>query len=167
MIGIPNFTLSTTAIDDVWNRLIGVTDTSTSITHDYDIRGFPITETNGGVVRHHYFTPGWQCVEERIGTSTNAERQFVCGLRYIDDLILRDRSTPNNGTMNERRYAMQDGNSNTIAITNTEWSCHLPAIHSSKSKKKSNPNVADISTNCDSSVPDRNRVARCECSDSV
>ncbi len=42
-----------------------------------------------------------------------------------------------------------------------------PSIHSSKSKKKSDPNVADISTICDSSVPDRNRVARCECSDSV
>ncbi|MCX7386346.1 MAG: hypothetical protein NTX48_06735, partial [Planctomycetales bacterium] len=34
----------------------------------------------------------------------------------IDDLILRDRSTANNGTINERRYAMQDGNWNTVAI---------------------------------------------------
>ena len=27
--------------------------------------------------RHYYYTPGWQCVEERVGTSTTAERQFV------------------------------------------------------------------------------------------
>ena len=39
------------------------------------------------------------------------------GLRYIDDLVLRDRSTANNGTINERCYAMQDGNWNTIAIS--------------------------------------------------
>ena len=34
----------------------------------------------------------------------------------VNDLILRDRSTANNGTINERRYAMQDGNWNAIAI---------------------------------------------------
>ena len=44
------------------------------------------------------------------------QRQFVWGLRYIDDLVLRDRSTANNGVINERRYAMQDGTWNTIAI---------------------------------------------------
>jgi len=37
-------------------------------------------------------------------------------------LILRDRSTANNGTINERRYAMQDGNWNTIAICDTTGS---------------------------------------------
>ena len=62
------------------------------------------------------YTPSWQCVEERVGVSTTLERQFVWGLRYIDDLVLRDRSTTNNGVINERRYAMQDGNWNTIAI---------------------------------------------------
>jgi RHS repeat-associated protein len=66
--------------------------------------------------RHYYYTPGWQCVEERVDTSTNAERQFVWGLRHIDDLIIRDRSTANNGSINERRYGMQDGNWNMIAI---------------------------------------------------
>lgn len=93
----------------------------------YDARGYRIrkdTYTSGTLTeaRHYYYTPGWQCVEERIGASTNAERQFVRGLRYIDDLILRDRSTANNGTMNERRYAMQDGNWNTIAICDTSGS---------------------------------------------
>ncbi len=116
MIGIPNPTISSTATYDAWNRLIGVTDASTSITNDYDARGFRITETTGGVVRHYYYTPGWQCVEERTGTLTTVERQFVWGMRYIDDLVIRDRSTANNGSINERRYAMQDGNWNTVAI---------------------------------------------------
>jgi len=55
-------------------------------------------------------------VEERTDALTSAERQFVWGLRYIDDLIIRDRSTANNGSINERRYGMQDGNWNMIAI---------------------------------------------------
>ncbi|MFM7167290.1 MAG: hypothetical protein ACKO3T_18775, partial [Planctomycetaceae bacterium] len=69
--------------------------------------------------RHYYYTPSWQVVEERVGTSTSADRQFVWGLRYIDDLVLRDRDTDGNGTLDERRYCLQDGNWNTIALTSS------------------------------------------------
>jgi|GEM_PF-1994314 len=107
---------------DAWNRLVLISNGTQKISENvYDARGYRIRKdayTSGTLTesRHYYYTPGWQCVEERVGTSTTAERQFVWGLRYIDDLVLRDRSTANNGTMNERRYAMQDGNWNTIAI---------------------------------------------------
>ena len=107
---------------DAWNRLVLITNGTQKVSENvYDARGYRIrkdTYTSGTLTeaRHYYYTPGWQCVEERVGTTTTAERQFVWGQRYIDDLILRDRSTANNGTMNERRYAMQDGNWNTIAI---------------------------------------------------
>jgi YD repeat-containing protein len=116
MIGIPNPATIVNGTYDAWNRLITVSDASTSVTSDYDGRGFRITRTSGGVVRHYYYTPGWQCVEERTDALTSPERQFVWGLRYIDDLIIRDRSIANNGSINERRYAMQDGNWNTVAI---------------------------------------------------
>ncbi len=121
MIGIPN-PQSLTAEYDAWNRLVSIKNGTTKISeHVYDARGYRIrkdTYTSGTLTeaRHYYYTPGWQCVEERTGTLTTAERQFVWGLRYIDDLIMRDRSTANNGVINERRYAMQDGNWNTIAI---------------------------------------------------
>ena len=107
---------------DAWNRLVLISSGTQKVSeHVYDARGYRIrkdTYTSGTLTeaRHYYYTPGWQCVEERVGTTTTAERQFVWGLRYIDDLVLRDRSTANNGTINERRYAMQDGNWNTIAI---------------------------------------------------
>src|SRR5262249_753565 len=65
---------------------------------------------------------GWQDIEERLGTSpdsANPDRQFVWGLRYIDDCVLRDRDTDANGTLDERLYALQDGNWNVIALTDT------------------------------------------------
>ena len=107
---------------DAWNRLVLISSGTQKVSeHVYDAGGYRIRKdmyTSGTLTeaRHYYYTPGWQCVEERVGTATTAERQFVWGMRYIDDLILRDRSTANNGTMNERRYAMQDDNWNTIAI---------------------------------------------------
>ncbi|MBL8812600.1 MAG: hypothetical protein JNM43_20720 [Planctomycetaceae bacterium] len=117
-----------TAQYDAWNRLVKlITHPLNFVEHLYDGRGFRIgrqTNVNNTVTedRHYYYTPGWQCVEERVGSVTTAERQFVWDLRYIDDLVIRDRSTANNGTINERRYAMQDGNWNTIAICDTSGS---------------------------------------------
>jgi RHS repeat-associated protein len=113
---------------DAWNRLVEIRNGATSLVENvYDARGYRIrkdTYVTGTLSesRHYYYTPGWQCVEERLDTSTTAERQFVWGLRYIDDLIVRDRSTANNGTMNARLYGMQDGNWNMIAVCDTTGS---------------------------------------------
>ncbi len=41
------------------------------------------------------------------------------GLRYVNDLILRDRDTDTNGSLDERLYALQDPNWNVVAIANT------------------------------------------------
>lgn len=38
----------------------------------------------------------WQVIEERVDSSNDPDRQFVCGLTYIDDLVLRDRDTTGN-----------------------------------------------------------------------
>jgi RHS repeat-associated protein len=43
----------------------------------------------------------------------------VWGLRYIDDLVLRDRDTDNNGSLDERLYALQDANWNVVALSST------------------------------------------------
>lgn len=58
-------------------------------------------------------------IEERVNSDTDPNRQFVWGLRYIDNLILRDRDTTANGTLDERLYALQDANWNVTAITDT------------------------------------------------
>ena len=70
--------------------------------------------------RHLYFSSRWQVLEERLESggqlAATADRQFVWGLRYIDDLLLRDRDTNSNGTLNERLYALQDANWNVTAV---------------------------------------------------
>lgn len=79
---IPNPQLLT-AEYDAWNRLVTIKDGAAKIReHVYDARGYRIrrdTYTSGTLTEawHDYYTPGWQCVEERVGTSTTLERQFV------------------------------------------------------------------------------------------
>ena len=114
-----------TAIYDAWNRLMAIKAGASFVQQNqYDGRHFRtvILTYAGGILsetRHSYFTSSWQCLEERTGTSTSAERQFVWGVRYIDDLIIRDRDTTGGGTLNERRYAHQDANWNMIAVATT------------------------------------------------
>jgi RHS repeat-associated protein len=100
---------------DAWNRLVKLVDGMTDVaTCAYDPLTRRIIVDDGSVVRHAYFTASWRNIEERIDSSTDAERQFVWGLRYTDDLVLRDRtvSTP----LDERLYALQDINWNVDAV---------------------------------------------------
>ena len=113
---------------DALNRLVKLTEPGATTTdpvqeNQYDGRGYRIVSksyTAGTLTetRHAYFTDQWQCLEERLGTSTTSDRQFIWGVRYIDDLILRDRSV-SGGTLNERLYALQDANWNVTTVTDS------------------------------------------------
>ena len=106
---------------DAWNRLVGLYDGETLVlgnAYDGLMRRIIVATAEGP--RHIYYTAAWQAIEERLcatPATAAADRQFVWGLRYIDDLILRDRSTA--GTLNERLDALQDANWNVTAIINT------------------------------------------------
>jgi RHS repeat-associated protein len=123
-------TQSYTATYDAWNRLIRMEAGADKVAeYEYDgakRRTLQKTYTAGVLseTRHLYYTEPskWQVIEERTGTSpdsADAERRFVWGLRYIDDLVLRDRDTDANGSLDERLYALQDANWNVTAITNS------------------------------------------------
>ena len=120
-------TTAYTAVYDAWNRLVRLSDASGTVQENaYDARGFrtvrkmysagTLTET-----RHFYYDSDWRCLEERLNSATTADRQYVWGLRYIDDLVLRDRDTDGDGdgTLDERLYALQDANWNVVALTDT------------------------------------------------
>src|SRR6185437_6682304 len=58
-------------------------------------------------------TSRWQDIEEGTGTSTSMDKQYVWGIRYVDELICRDDATP------QRLYAVQDANFDLTAICDT------------------------------------------------
>jgi RHS repeat-associated protein len=118
---------SYTATYDAWNRLVKIADGGNTVSeYQYDGAKRRVVQKSyvSGTLnetRHLYYTEPskWQVVEERVGTSSSANRQFVWGLRYIDDLILRDRDTDGNGTLDERLYSLQDANWNVTGLVNT------------------------------------------------
>jgi len=117
---------SYTATYDAWNRLVKLQAGGQTVQENaYDARNFRVVrkDYSAGILsetRHAYFTDSWQVVEERLGSSTSPDRHFVWGQRYLDDLILRDRTT--GGTLSERLYALQDANWNVTAVTNSSGS---------------------------------------------
>ena len=60
--------------------------------------------------RHFYYSDQWQVLEERVDSATTADKQYVWGLRYVDDLVLRDKGS-------DRLYALQDAIFNVVALT--------------------------------------------------
>ncbi len=94
----------------------------------YNGLNWRIKNTTPEETRHFYYSSAWQCLEERIdgqsGSSSSsssssgitADRQYVWGLRYIDDLVCRDRDTNANATLDERLYALQDAHWNVVAV---------------------------------------------------
>ena len=114
---------------DAWNRLVQVVDSSGSgavVSYQYDGRGFQTvrSSTAAGVtdVEHYYYSDQWQLLQQSPVDGGPAQRQFVWGLRYIDDLVLRDRDTTGDGTLDERLYALQDPNWNVTAIAESAGS---------------------------------------------
>ena len=122
-------TKSYTMTYDAWDRLVEIVDSSSNNTvtkYEYDgakrqtikkiYSGGTLSET-----RHLYYTEPskWQVIEERVDSSTSPLQQFVWGLRYQDDLVLRDKDTNENGTLDERLYSLQDANWNTVSIINS------------------------------------------------
>ncbi len=113
-------TSSFAATYDAWNRLISLVGVAS---YSYDGLNRRATKTVSGTVRDFYYSNQWQVLEERIGGASIADRQFVWGLRYIDDLVLRDRVT-------ERLYSLQDNNWNVNAITDANGNVKERYIYS-------------------------------------
>ncbi|WP_428940607.1 RHS repeat domain-containing protein [Fontivita pretiosa] len=122
-----SMTSSYTCKYDAWNRLTEVKDGANLVAaYSYDGLGRRIikkTYDSGGSLtetRQFYYSNEWQVLEERVdGRSNPQERQYVWGTQYVDELILRDRDTADDGNLNERHYALQDANYSLTCIIDT------------------------------------------------
>ncbi len=120
---------------DAWNRLVKVTDSSDAniALFEYDgiNRRIVRKEYSGGVLsrtRHFYHSEMDQVLEERVDAATAADRQYVWGERYIDELIVRDRNADASGAtgnygvsgsgLEQRLYATNDALYSVTALTN-------------------------------------------------
>jgi RHS repeat-associated protein len=94
---------------DAWNRLAEIQlDSQTTVSFSYDGLGRRASKTSksgkSAETRHFYYSDKWQILEERLDGASTADRQFVWGTRYPDDLVLRD--APNLAPT--RLYALHD-----------------------------------------------------------
>ena len=133
---------SFTATYDAWNRLVKLEEGANTVAeYVYDGAKRHVvkrTYASGTLdeTRHFYYTDPekWQVIEERFessGTlSTDPDCQFVWGLRYIDDLALRDRDTDSDGSLDERLYVLQDANWNMTALADTSGSIQERYVYS-------------------------------------
>ena len=112
---------------DAWNRLAKLNDGPTFVqANRYDGLNRRIEQITMEESRVYFYSNAWQVLEEHSagvsGSSSSSssgsspllmDRQFVWGLRYIDDLDLRDLRA----TLVERLYAMEDANWNIVVLT--------------------------------------------------
>ena len=107
---------------DAWNRLVEVKDESGASVQKnaYDGLTCRITREVASVVTHTYWSNRWKPLEERTGSATTAARSYLWGERpgHRDELVLRDRDTDGNGSLDDRLYATMDYFNGT-AILNT------------------------------------------------
>jgi RHS repeat-associated protein len=107
---------------DAWNRIVEVKDeTGASVQKNaFDGISRRITKEASSVVTHTYWSDRWKPLEDRVGSATTASRSYLWGERpgHRDELILRDRDTDGNASLDERLYATMDYFNGT-AVLNT------------------------------------------------
>ena len=103
---------------DVWNKVVQVKNSSNVVIVAYgrDALHRHVTDTVGSTVTDRFFSGDWQLLETKVGSNTVTRN--VWSPVYVDGLVLRDRDTDGNGSLDERLYALQDANWNTTALVN-------------------------------------------------
>ncbi|HEY1189092.1 MAG TPA: RHS repeat-associated core domain-containing protein [Gemmata sp.] len=101
---------------DAWNRLVAVKNSGgiTLKTYEYDGLNRRVSETATSVTTDLFYSDLWQVLEEQVAGDTTT--RYVWSPVYVDAMILRDRDTDANGTLDERLWVQQDANWNVTAL---------------------------------------------------
>lgn len=102
---------------DAWNRLVLVKDSSSNPLESFgfDAMGRRIIEDDGSALDLYFDSSN--IIEEQVAGATTI--QYVWEPHSINTLVLRDRDTDANGSLDERLYAQQDANNDVIAYVAT------------------------------------------------
>jgi RHS repeat-associated protein len=103
---------------DAWNMMVQVKNSSNVVivTMGRDALHRHVTDTVGTSVTDRLFSEATQLLETKAGSNTVTRN--VWSPPYVDAMVLRDRDTDANGTLDERIYSLQDANWNTTALVN-------------------------------------------------
>ena len=101
---------------DAWNRLVAVKNSggTTLKTYGYDGTNRRVTETASGSTTDLFYSDQWQVLEAKVGSNTT--NRYVWSPVYVDAMVLRDRDTNTDGTLDERLWVQQDANWNITAL---------------------------------------------------
>ena len=101
---------------DAWDRMVTVKSSggTTLETLAYDGLGRRVSETASGTTTDLYYSAAGQVLEEAVGASTRV--RTVWSPVYVDALVVRDRDTDANGTLDERLWVQTDANHNVTAL---------------------------------------------------
>ena len=109
MTHIPGYDLSY----DAWNRLVRVSNSGSTIAeYQYNALNHRVVKTTPSETRYYFFDSSWQCVEEYADNAASPDIKYIWGLRYVDDMICRMRSS-------ETLYPVADANWNVVALVNS------------------------------------------------
>ena len=98
-----------TCVFDAWNRMVQVKDGTTTVaSYSYNGLDHRVKKVVGSTTTTSFFNSEWQELESKTGNDTIV---YVWGLRYIDDLLFRDKDSV-------RLYSLADPNWNVVALTN-------------------------------------------------
>jgi len=133
MTAFPQPKILTSAYDatwDAWNQLVKLEDDDDTVAeYEYDGLGRRIIkkvyddEGTLSETRHYYLSTSSQVLEERVDTETDPVQQFLWGIRFVDDLVLRDKDTAGNG-LDERLYGLADPRFSILAIVDDTGAVH-------------------------------------------
>jgi RHS repeat-associated protein len=103
---------------DAWNRVVQVTDGTTTVAYEYDGHGRRTLRVSGSTEEHFYYD-GQQVVEVRQPDGQGGlepATQYVWSLRYVDSPILRDSFSSGTLVPADRLYYLTDANHNVTAV---------------------------------------------------
>ena len=121
MPAVADWTTAQTLKWDAWNRLVKVSEGTTTIAeYTYDALFRRITKTVGSpgstTTRRFYYNDQWQILEEYVGTATNPEARYCYGLCDINDIARRQRYSTGT-TLHDDLYALRE-TMNVVALVN-------------------------------------------------